>query len=132
MNYVVSRYNGVKHFIRKIIDCNSKSVIYYILCPCGNIADYVGSTGNMKRRWSKHKHDIRNSNWTACGLTRHFGDHHTGGIEAALSLLQVVLLDQCEREADLKKMRVFGFTILVHFFGTKYSQLSYFRNVCMA
>ena len=33
----------------------------------------------------------------------HFGDNHTGGIEAALSLLQVVLLDQCEKEADMKK-----------------------------
>ena len=103
VNYVVSRFDGVKHFIRKRIDCSSKSVIYYILCPCGNAADYVGSTANMKRRWSKHKYDIRNSNWTACGLTRHFGDHHAGGIEAALGQLQIVLLDQCEKESELKK-----------------------------
>ena len=102
VNSVVSRYDGVKHFIRKRIDCNSKGVIYYILCPCGSESDYVGSTTNMKRRWSKHKHDIRNSNWTACGLTRHFGDHHTGDIEAALGLLQVILVDQCDQEKDLK------------------------------
>ena len=30
-------------------------------------------------------------------------DHHTGGIEAALSLLQVILVDQCDEEKDMKK-----------------------------
>ena len=58
----------------------------------------------MKSRWSKHKYDIRNSNWTVCGLTRHFGQYHAGDLEAANSALQVVLLDCCEQEEDLKSV----------------------------
>ena len=57
----------------------------------------------MKKRWSTHKYDIRNSNWTACGLTRHFGQHHTSNIEEAIAGLKVVLLDSCNEEKDLKK-----------------------------
>ena len=102
VNSVVSRYDGVRHFIRKRINCNSPNVIYYILCPCRNPADYVGSTKNMKSRWSKHKYELKNSNLTACGLTRHFGESHRGDMEAAIAGLQVILLDKCEQEEDLK------------------------------
>ena len=78
--------------------------IKVMLCPCTNSADYVGSSKNMKSRWSKHKWDIRNSNWTACGLTKHFGQHHQGNLEAAISGLKVVLLDSCNEESNLKKI----------------------------
>ena len=47
----------------------------------------------MKSRWSRHKGDIRSGNWTACGLTRHFGENHQGDMEEAISALEVVLLD---------------------------------------
>ena len=67
--------------------------MYYILCECDNEADYVGSAKNKKRRWSKHKNDIRSSNWTACGLTSHFGRHHRGDMEEAISKLKVTLVD---------------------------------------
>ena len=103
VQFVVSRYDGTKHFIRERLNCSSTNVIYYILCPCTTPGDYVGSTKSMKSRWSKHKQDVRNSNWTACGLTRHFGQHHTGDLEAAIAGLKVVLLDRCEEEKDLKK-----------------------------
>ena len=103
VSFVVSRYDGGRHSIRKRIDCSTPNVIYYILCPCQNPADYVGSTKSMKSRYSKHKQDIRNSNWTACGLTRHFGQNHRGDLEAAIGALQVVLVDSCDSEADLKK-----------------------------
>jgi hypothetical protein len=89
----VCRYDGVRHFNRKTIECTTPNVTYYNLCPCRNASDYVGSTKNMKPRWSKHRYDIRNSNWTACGLTRHFGQYHTGDLETAISSLRVVLLD---------------------------------------
>ena len=72
--------------------CATPNVVYYILCPCGHPTDYVGSTGDFKRRWSGHKTDIRSHNWKACGLTRHFGDHHTGDMEA-IANLQVTLVD---------------------------------------
>ena len=65
---------------------------------------YVGSTNNMKRRWTTHKSDIRNSRWTACGLTRHFGQHHLQNIEEHLNKLQITLLDSCANEEDLKKI----------------------------
>ena len=104
VNFVVSRYDGVTHHIRKRITCNTPNIVYYMLCPCTNSADYVGSSKNMKSRWSKHKWDIRNSNWTACGLTKHFGQHHQGNLEAAISGLKVVLLDCCNEESNLKKI----------------------------
>ena len=66
-------------------------------------ASYVGSTTDMKRRWSKHKHDIRQDNWTACGLARHFGNYHRLDREAHISRLEVTLLDSSEEEKDLKK-----------------------------
>ena len=58
----------------------------------------------MKSRWSRHKGDIRSGNWTACGLTRHFGENHQGDMEEAISALEVVLVDSCEVEKDLKKL----------------------------
>ena len=57
----------------------------------------------MKRRWSKHKYDIRNENWTACGLAGHFGQHHRGDQEEAITNLKVTLLDSVADERDLKR-----------------------------
>ena len=53
----------------------------------------MGSTGDFKKRWSGRKTDIRSHNWKACGLTRHYGDHHTGDMEVAIANLQVTLVD---------------------------------------
>ena len=64
----------------------------------------VGSTVDMKRRWSKHKSDIRNDNWTASGLARHFGQCHRGNRERFIEKLQVTLLDSCQEEKDLKRL----------------------------
>ena len=49
-------------------DCSIQNMVYYILCGCVNEADYVGFTKGMKPPWSKHKYDIRNSNWTELTL----------------------------------------------------------------
>ena len=100
---IISRYDGVRHGIRKRLNCSTPNLVYYILCNCSNPADYVGSTKNMKARWSRHKGDIRSANWTACGLTRHFGECHQGDLEEAIAKLQVVLLDCCDQEKDLKR-----------------------------
>ena len=67
-------------------------------------ASYVGSTTDMKRRWTKHKHDIRNDNWTSCGLARHFGQYHRLDRETHISRLEVTLVDRCEEEKDLKRL----------------------------
>lgn len=47
----------------------------------------------MRRRWSKHKSDIRKGRWDNCGLTRHFEQCHQGDMEHAIARLQVTLLD---------------------------------------
>ena len=103
VNHVMSRYDGTRHNINRRIDCSTPNIVYYILCDCGNVADYVGSTKDMKRRWSKHKYDIRNSNWTACGLTSHFGRHHRGDMEEAIGNLKVTLVDSVEEIKNLKR-----------------------------
>ena len=87
----------------KSLNCSSPNVVYYILCSCGHTTDYVGCTKDMKRRWSKHKYDIRNENWTACGLAAHFGQHHRGDQEEAIRNLEVTLLDSVVDERDLKR-----------------------------
>ena len=85
--------------------CAKPNFIYYIFCPCGHPTDYVGSTNDMKRRWSGHKTDIRSQNWKACGLTRHFGDHHTGDMEVAISNLEVTLVDCLMGEYEEKRLK---------------------------
>ena len=57
----------------------------------------------MKRGWTKHKWDIRNEKWTACGLTSNIGQHHMGDRELAIGNLKVTLLDTVKEEKDLKK-----------------------------
>ena len=104
VSFVQSRYDRAKHYIKHKIDCKTPNVIYYIFCDCQSPSDYVGSTKNMKARWSTHKSDIRHGNWTACGLTRHFGEKHRNNIEEAISKLKVVLVDCSPNEKDLKRL----------------------------
>ena len=65
--------------------------------------DYVWSTVNMKARWSKLEGDVRHGNWTACGLTAHFGQHHSNDLEEALGILKISLVDCVQEEKYLKK-----------------------------
>ena len=85
-------------------------MIYHILCPCPQApGDYVGSTVDMKARWSKHKTDIRKGSWNNSGLTKHFMHHHQQHIELAISRLVVTLVDHVdglysdERHLQLEK-----------------------------
>ena len=89
-----SRRDGQEWRLPRRVACDSRDVVYYILCPCTNPTDYVGSTAEMRRRWSGHKSDMRQGRWEACGLTRHFAQHHQANLEEAISQLQVVLLDR--------------------------------------
>ena len=54
-----SSYDGVVHKIYKHLDCATPNVVYHIRCTCVAGASYVGSTNNMKARWSGHKRDIQ-------------------------------------------------------------------------
>ena len=89
-----SRRDGQEWQLRKRVTCDSSDVVYHIGCPCANATEYVGSTHDMKVRWSGHKSDIRGGRWTACGLTRHFQQFHQADMEHAISCLQVTLLDR--------------------------------------
>jgi hypothetical protein len=90
---VTSRADGREWRLQRRSTCTTSSTIYYILCPCTSPKDYVGSAKDIKRRWSKHKSDIRMANWDNCGLTRHFQRHHQGDLEAAITNLQITLVD---------------------------------------
>ena len=106
VNCIKSRYDGVVHKIYKHLDCTTPNLVYHIKCVCavgGQPSCYVGSTTDMKARWSQHKSDIRHGHWTACGLTKHFGQHHRNDMEASIAKLEVTLLDCCEDEKDLKR-----------------------------
>ena len=104
VNSIRSSYDGVVHKIYKHLVCTTPNVVYHIKCVCPVGGSYVGSTENMKARWSKHKSDIRNDNWTASGLARHFGHCHRGDREAFINKLEVTLLDSCQEEKDLKRL----------------------------
>ena len=80
------------------------NVIYYILCPCNNSKDYVGSTTDMRRRWSKHKSDINKGYWENCGLTKHFQHHHQGERQEAIDRLQVTLVDHLAGKYSEEKL----------------------------
>ena len=90
---VTSRRDGQVWQLQKRTECTTHNQIYYVFCPCNNPKDYVGSTTNMKRRWSKHKSDCRKGNWDNCGVTRHFQQYHQGDMEDAVSNLQLTMLD---------------------------------------
>ena len=94
-----------RHYIKHKIDCKTPNLIYYIYCDCQFPSDYVGSTKNIEHRWSKHKGDIRNGNWTACVLTRHFGENHSNNIEEAIGNIKVTLVDCSENEENLKLLQ---------------------------
>ena len=101
---VKSKYDGVVHKIYKHLECSTPNVVYHIQCVCVAGGNYVGSTVDMKGRWRTHKYDIRHSNWTACGLARHFGQYHQQDLEAWINKLEVTLLDSCAEETDLKQL----------------------------
>ena len=101
---IQSSYDGVVHRISKHLECTTPNLVYHIRCVCVSGASYVGSTVDMKRRWTKHKYDIRNDNWTSCGLARHFGQYHRLDRDTHISKLEVTLVDSCQEEKDLKKL----------------------------
>ena len=63
---------------------------------------YFGSPVNMKARWSKYRWDIRLENWTAFGLTTHFGQHHRNNMEEAINSLKITVVDSVEEVKRLK------------------------------
>ena len=122
-----SRRDQQEWLLPRRVECSTPNLVYYILCPCGwragpgspEGADYVGSTRDFKSRWSSHKSDIKNGRWTACGLTRHFGNCHQGDWREAVARLRVVLLDCLPGTLDEDRLRNLEQTWM-HRLGTVY------------
>ena len=54
------------------------------------------------KRYSNHKSYIRRENWTACGLTAHFGQFYRQEIEELIARLEVTIVDSTQEESSLK------------------------------
>jgi len=92
--------------------CQTKHVIYLVTCLRHQV-QYVGSTKEMKKRWSKHKHTIVTCHQhrlnqqkdgkvekiaRVCSLARHFyeADHD----DDPIACLQVQIIDHVQEESD--------------------------------
>ncbi len=64
-----------QYTIKQHLNCNASNVIYLITCnSCQK--QYVGSTMNLKARFTLYKSDIRQSK-KSCTCIQHFGKVHT-------------------------------------------------------
>ena len=52
-----SPWDGRRWQIRTRITCTSDNVVYLIICTLHDNYWYVGSSDNVRRRWTKHKYD---------------------------------------------------------------------------
>ena len=65
-----SPWDGRKWKIRQHISCQTENVIYLVICTLHDNCWYIGSTDNMRRRWSKHKTDFKKG-LNTCRLAAH-------------------------------------------------------------
>ena len=100
-NEIRSPYSNKIHKIYKTIDCDTKFVVYAIYCRSCDML-YIGSTKDMKKRWTKHKNDMRKGNRTFCGLANHYWLYHQNNL-GDFSCLEATLIDYVENERDLKR-----------------------------
>ena len=63
-----------KYKIKQHLDCNARNVIYLITCSTCQ-KQYVGSTTNLKTRFTNYKSDIKQSK-KSCTCVQHFGKIH--------------------------------------------------------
>ena len=47
VKYIQSMYDGNKHYINKHVNCDTKNVIYYIVCNCQHKDGYIGSPKSL-------------------------------------------------------------------------------------
>jgi hypothetical protein len=111
-----SPWDGRKWFIRKHITCLTKNVIYLVICKMHENCWYVGSTENIRRRWSKHKSDWVNGNRT-CTLATH-GQDVQHPADPQLEFVTILPIDFTKKKADLLNCEVWWQeNIGVHRFG---------------
>ena len=99
--------------INKSLNCQSRNVIYQVVCHCGR--NYIGRTINPNDRWANHKSHIRLEEKT-CNLATHCIEKHRGsmvgktklrGVEEIKSFLKFTLVDcvgENGSQEELKKL----------------------------
>ena len=111
-----SPWDGRKWFIRKHMTCLTKNVVYLVICSLHDNCWYIGSSDNVRRRWSKHKSDWNNGNRT-CRLATH-GQDVQHPADPQLQYLTVLPIDFTEKKKDLLQCEVWWQeNVGVHRFG---------------
>ena len=111
-----SPWDGRKWKINKHITCTSKNIIYLIICTLHENCWYIGSSDNVRRRWSKHKSDWKNGNRT-CRLASH-GQDVQHPQDPDLEYLTVLPIDFTRKKKDLLEKEVWWQeNVGVHKFG---------------
>ena len=111
-----SPWDGRKWYIRKHITCLSENVIYLIICTLHENCWYIGSTENIRRRWTKHKYDWKHEQRT-CTLAGH-GQDVPHPVDPELKYLTILPIDTCKTRKSLLKQEVWWQqNVGVHQFG---------------
>ena len=121
-----SPWDGRKWKLKKHITCQSENVVYLIVCTLHDNCWYIGSTDNVRRRWTRHKYDWKHGNRT-CMLASNGQDvPHPGDPE--LQYLTILPIDTGKRERYLWKQEVWWQdNVSVHYF-----YLNKRRDICIA
>ena len=91
-----------KYNIKQHLDCNVRNVIYLITCNfCQK--QYVGSTKNLKTRFTNYKSDIKQSK-KSCTCVQHFGKVHNWSDFRIQPIEQVHLTDEMQSSEKERKL----------------------------
>ena len=111
-----SPWDRRKWKVDKHITCLTNNVIYLVVCQLHENCWYIGSTDNMRRRWSKHKNDFKKG-FTTCRLASH-GREMTHPDDPELKFLTVLPIDTVRKKAKLLEKEVWWQeNVGVHKFG---------------
>ena len=111
-----SPWDGRKWKIRKHITCRTTNVIYLVICKLHENCWYIGSTDNLRTRWSKHKCDFKKG-LNTCKLAKH-GQEMPHPVDAELKFLTVLPIDAIKSKTNLLEKEVWWQeNVGVHKFG---------------
>ena len=111
-----SPWDGRKWRIEKHITCKTSNIIYLVICTLHENCWYIGSSDNVRRRWSKHKSDWIHGNRT-CKLATH-GQDVPHPVDPNVQCLTILPIDSTRNKKDLLKSEVWWQeNVGVHRFG---------------
>ena len=111
-----SPWDGRKWKINKHINCLTKNIIYLVICTLHENCWYIGSSENVRQRWSKHKSDWRRGNRTCRLATHGIDENHPD--DPQLTFLKILPIDFTKNKNQLLKKEVWWQeNVGVHRFG---------------